>query len=327
MKDFQATATIDALIEDNRAHLLASPSIATLNGREARIIIGERYPYKEKTQTTTGTTETTKFVDIGTTLRVTPLVSSDGWITMIVHPEVSSLAAELDAGPRITTREADATIRVRDGQTIVIGGLIRRQDDRTEGGVPILGKIPILGILFSNRSKDVSVTELVVFITPRIIRTKEEIDTVKLTRKEEVRVNIEGVGERVLVSQLWNEIYDLEENKGAISYAKDKETRMAEALDRCKQVASQFPGHEKADDALYRGGRIAYTFFKDNDLARGLFEKLVKSYPDSPYHKKSKWMIKTIDKKVAAEEKRKNAIEKRRKLIEERRNKKDEEAG
>ncbi|MCK4649530.1 AMIN domain-containing protein, partial [bacterium] len=62
-------ATIDALIQDQKAHLLASPSIATLNGKEARIIIGEKYPYKEKTQTTTGTTETTKFVDVGTTLR------------------------------------------------------------------------------------------------------------------------------------------------------------------------------------------------------------------------------------------------------------------
>ena len=115
LKEFAITsAQISALVENANTDLLAAPSIATLNGLEAKIVIGERYPYTEKTQTTTGTTETTKFVDIGTILTVTPYVSPDGYITMDVHPEVSSFdEAVADVGPRIITREATATIRVK----------------------------------------------------------------------------------------------------------------------------------------------------------------------------------------------------------------------
>ncbi len=176
MKGLAATTTIDALIQNNKAHLLASPSIATLSGKEARIIIGEKFPYTEKTQTTTGTTETTRFIDVGTTLRVTPFVSPDGWITMNVHPEVSSVSASLDAGPRITTREADATIRVKDGQTIIIGGLINKRDDRIYGGIPGLKDIPFFGKMFSKKSEDWQETELTVFITPRITLSPYKIN-------------------------------------------------------------------------------------------------------------------------------------------------------
>jgi len=301
-KGLSGTVTLDALIQDQKAHLLASPSIATLSGKEARIIIGERYPYKEKTQTTTGTTETTKFVDIGTTLRVTPQVSPDGFITMYVHPEVSSLTSSLDAGPRVSTREADATIRVRDGETIIIGGLIKRQDDRTKGRVQIIGHIPILGWLFNKASSDLTSTELVVFITPRIIRTPEEMKAIEPTRQKEATVNIEGTGERVVVNQAWEEARDLEKDEGLISRRKDKETRMSEALDRYKQIAEQFPGNEKADDALFRAGLIAYDYFADLDLAKQIFSQLVERYPESPYIGKSKRMVEHINKKLKAKE-------------------------
>ena len=304
-KGLSGTVTLDALIQDQKAHLLASPSIATLSGKEARIIIGERYPYKEKTQTTTGTTETTKFVDIGTTLRVTPQVSPDGYITMYVHPEVSSLTSSLDAGPRIATREADATIRVRDGETIIIGGLIKRQDDRVKGRIPIIGHIPILGWFFTKASSDLTSTELVVFITPRIIRTPEEMKAIEATRQKEVVVNIEGTGERVVVNQAWEEARDLEMDEGLISRRKDKEMRMSEALDRYKQIAQQFPGNEKADDALFRAGLIAYDYFADLDLAKNLFSQLVELYPESHYVSKSKRMVEHINKKLSSLEKKK----------------------
>ena len=304
-KGLSGTVTLDALIQDQKAHLLASPSIATLSGKEARIIIGERYPYKEKTQTTTGTTETTKFVDIGTTLRVTPQVSPDGYITMYVHPEVSSLTSSLDAGPRIATREADATIRVRDGETIIIGGLIKRQDDRVKGRIPIIGHIPILGWFFTKASSDLTSTELVVFITPRIIRTPEEMKTIEATRQKEVVVNIEGTGERVVVNQAWEEARDLEMDEGLISRRKDKEMRMSEALDRYKQIAQQFPVNEKADDALFRAGLIAYDYFADLDLAKNLFSQLVELYPESHYVSKSKRMVEHINKKLSSLEKKK----------------------
>lgn len=296
-KDITGSITLDALIQKNKAHVLASPSITTLNGKEARIIIGERFPYKEKTTTTTGTIESTRFADIGTTLRVTPRVSPEGWITMFVHPEVSTLTASLDAGPRISTREADATIRVRDGETIVIGGLIKREDSRNNGKVPILGDIPILGLFFRNSSADLSSTELVVFITPHIIQSPEDMDKISAKKESEAVVSIEGVGERITAGKLWEEARNLENNTGVESRSKDKEQRMSDALDHYRQIMRQYPFSDKADDALYRAGKISYDYFSDMELSRQFFSRLVETYKDSPFVEKSKDMLERIDKK------------------------------
>jgi len=293
-----ATATIDALLEDNKADVLASPSIATLNGQEARIIIGERYPYKESTQTTTGTTETTKFVDIGTTLRVTPRVSPDGWITMVVHPEVSTLKEQLDDGPRITTREADATIRVKDGQTIVIGGLIKREETNKKGKIPILGYIPIIGALFTNFSSEATSSELVVFITPHIIRSPEEQTSLVSSEEKNDYVDIKTRGEHVMVTNLWEEASNLERNRGIVSKRKDKDSRMSTALEIYQELASLYPENEKADDSLYRAGRIAYKYFQDLELAKKLFSQLAERYPKSSFRAKSKSWVNYITKKL-----------------------------
>ena len=301
-KGLTGSVTLDALLQNQKAHLLASPSIATLSGKEARIIIGERFPYLEKEQTTTGTTATTKFVDIGTTLRVTPRVSPDGWITMYVHPEVSSLSATLDAGPRIATREADATIRVRDGQTIIIGGLIKREDNKTRGRIPILSHIPVLGWLFKNASTDLTSTESVVFITPHISRTPEEMAAIEAATQKEETANIQDAGQRVTVNQFWADANDLENNEGLISREKDKETRMSEALDLYQQIARQFPESEKAGESLFRSGLIAYRYFADLDLAKDLFSQLYQDYPDSSHTDKSQQMIEQINKKLKVKE-------------------------
>ena len=299
LKNLDATATIDALIRDQRANILASPSIATLNGKEARIIIGEKYPYTEQTQTTTGTTETTKFVDIGTTLRVTPQVSPNGWITMTVHPEVSSVSEALAAGPRITTREADTTVRVKDGDTIVIGGLLKKTDDRVIDRIPILGYIPIIGFLFSRRSKDVINKELAVFITPHIIKSGNERRVASIDGKEEVYVNIEGTGQRVMVNTLFEQARNLELSQGIESVRKDTETRMAEAIDMYNHISSQFPDSEKADDALFKSAMLYYKHFKNYEMSRKMFSKIAGEYSRSPYVHKSNKMIVHLDKIIA----------------------------
>ncbi len=310
MKGLTITATIDALIQQNKAHLLASPSIATLNGKEARIIIGERYPYKEKTQTTTGTTETTKFVDIGTTLRVTPQVSPDGWITMNIHPEVSSFYSALDAGPRITTREADTTVRVRDGQTIIIGGLIKKKDNRVKGGVPILKDIPILGWFFSKRSKDVEETELAVFITPHIIRTPEELAKKKDVVEEEVYLSLEGAGKLNLVAKLFEHARNLERSGSPESADKLKSHRKEEALNTYKQIVTQFPQAQNADFALYKMGLLYYHYFKEYKAANEVFVKLIVDYPDSRYRKRVHSYLKKAYKRQQEKEKRLERLDK-----------------
>ena len=298
LKNLDVTATIDALVRDQKANILACPSIATLNGKEARIIIGDKYPYKEETQTTTGTTETTKFIDIGTTLRVTPQVSPDGWITMTVHPEVSSLHTALAAGPRITTREADATVRVKDGDTIVIGGLLKKTDDRTIDRVPILGYIPILGFFFSRRSKDVINKELAVFITPHIIKTNEERRITSMEGKEEIYVNIEGTGQRVMVNALFEQARNLEIGQGIESVRKDTETRVAEAVDMYNHIVSQFPDSDKADDALFKSAVLYYRHFQNYEMARKMFSRITEEYPRSPYVHKSNKMVVHLTKRI-----------------------------
>lgn len=290
IKGLNVTATIDALIRDGKANLLASPSIAVLNGQEARIIIGQRYPIKERTQTTTGTTETTTFVDIGTTLKVTPQINDDGYITMRVHPEVSSLAESLDAGPRITTREADTTVRVREGETLVIGGLIKQQSDVSQDKIPILGDIPLIGALFSRKEGTDQQIELAVFITPRILRSREEK---KLLTKEDVKngethVNIEKTAELSLTAEILRKAKALDKGKGVESVRKNEHFRKQQALNLYQNIYTQFPESAMAPEALYSAGRLYHDYFKDYEKAKDVFSRVISDYPDSSFVKDAK---------------------------------------
>jgi type IV pilus secretin PilQ/predicted competence protein len=289
LKDLALAPTIDLLVRNNKAHLLASPSVATLNGKEARIIIGEKFPYREQTQTTTGTTESTKFVDVGTTLRVTPLVSPDGWITMNVHPEVSSVSATLDAGPRITTREADATVRVRDGQTVIIGGLISKQEDRTRQGVPFLRDIPLVGLLFSSRSQELEEKELTVFITPRILAHDQAAALAQRqdVTREEVRLSVEAAGEVNLVEKLFQHARELQRGGYPITAHKRPTGRDQELLKVYKQIYSQFPHTPHADEALYRMGQLYAERLHQEDEAAKTFRQLIEQYPSSRYRQRA----------------------------------------
>jgi type IV pilus assembly protein PilQ len=180
------------LSKDTDTRTLARPKILTLNGKEARIIIGERYPYIVKTITETSTTEETKFEDIGTALRVTPWVTPDGWITMYLHPEISSLKRELSAGPYINTKEVEVTVRVRDGETVIIGGLISTKDTKALRKVPFLGDIPLLGNIFRKKEDEVNDTELIIFITPHLV--KEGAATLGLALERQAPWEYENLG-------------------------------------------------------------------------------------------------------------------------------------
>lgn len=290
MKGLTVTATIDALVKDGKANLLASPSIAVLNGQEARIIIGERYPYKERTQTTTGTTETTKFVDIGTTLRVTPQINEDGYITMSIHPEVSSLYASLDAGPRITTREADTKVRIREGETLIIGGLIKQKDNSTVEKVPILGDLPLIGYFFSRREHDIEQKELAVFITPTILRSREEKEMIakKKVAEEEVYVSLTKTAELTMVEKLFKYAQALDKGEGVESVRKNEKFRKSQALSLYEHIALEFPASIRAPESMYRAGMIYYHYIRDENRAKELFSRLISDYPNTIFAKKAK---------------------------------------
>lgn len=297
--DMTITGTLDALVKDGKANLLASPSIAVLNNQEARIVIGERYPYKERTQTSTGTTETTKFVDIGINLRVTPQINEDNYITMRVHPEVSSLSASLDAGPRITTREADTTVRIKEGETLIIGGLIKQAEDSTREKIPILGDIPIVGLLFSRVEKNKEQKELAVFITPKILRSQEEKKLLSRTQreKEEVYVNIEKTAQLTIVKSIFDKAEVLDKGMGLESRRKDKQFRKTQALSLYENIYVGFPDDPLAPEALYRASDIYFKYFKDYKKVMERTDWLMSNYPESPFAKSAEALYKRAERR------------------------------
>jgi type IV pilus assembly protein PilQ len=162
-------ATINALESENEATIISNPTITTLNNREATIIVGKKIPLIVSDEAGNPITQLTT---VGIQMRVTPHVNSEtGEITMDLHPEVSDLSSQatVQGGIIIVTSEADTRVMVKDGETAVIGGLIRDNDSIYESGIPVLRDLPLLGRLFGSKSKVNEKRELLIFVTPTIV--------------------------------------------------------------------------------------------------------------------------------------------------------------
>ena len=178
-------ATLEALKSIGDTNVLSSPSIIVLNNQEAKILVGSTQPYVTSTTTTpssgpTTTAETINFIDVGVKLYVTPIVHRDGFITMKIRPEVSSVLSVVETSggneiPVVKTSEAETTVRIKDGVTIVIGGLIEDSNSDTRKKVPILGDIPLLGAVFRNQDMSSTKTEIAIFLTPTIVSGEESL--------------------------------------------------------------------------------------------------------------------------------------------------------
>jgi general secretion pathway protein D len=161
--------------------ILSRPVLLAANNHEARILVGSQRPFIQVSRSLPTDTPTrdqvVQYRDVGTRLTVRPTISGDGYVTLEVVQEVNAATTEtaFDA-PVISTREAATQVLVRDGQTIVLGGLVDRQRDVTSGGVPLLSEVPLLGGLFGRQSRRTAETELFLFLTPRILRTDEEVE-------------------------------------------------------------------------------------------------------------------------------------------------------
>ena len=127
-----------------------------------------------------------QYKDVGTKLTVRPTINDDGYVSLLLQQEISAATAEtqFDA-PVISTREARTQVLIRDGQTVVIGGLTDRQSEKFQSGIPILSGIPIIGGLFGHTSRRSNATELFLFLTPRILRTDADADSVTAPRLPE----------------------------------------------------------------------------------------------------------------------------------------------
>lgn len=166
--EFYYVAKIDALISDGKANILARPNITTIQGKEAVINIGSEVPVPTVSTTNSTTTTSIKYREAGIILKCTPRVNEDGIITVKVHTEVSSpMYVEDMKAYRFQKRSADTIVRLKDGQTMVIGGLIGSDEAKQMSKIPFLGDIPILGNLFKHIQKSKSDTEVMIFLTAR----------------------------------------------------------------------------------------------------------------------------------------------------------------
>src|SRR2546425_9197157 len=175
---------VELLQTVGKTNILSTPQIAVLENEDAKILVGTREAYVTsavtQTQSAATTAEQVTFIDVGLQLKVLPTINEEGFVSMKIKPEVSSVSrcAITAAGnniPIIDTSSAETTVMVKDGTTLVIAGLMKDEKVGTEKKLPVLGDIPILGALFRSRDDRRAKTELIFFLTPTIISGGESV--------------------------------------------------------------------------------------------------------------------------------------------------------
>lgn len=177
---------IRALKTQGRVDILSRPQIMTMDNQTSSILIGQSFPFIANT--TIGTlgnvVNTVQYRNIGIQLQVTPRISPDGSVLMRVQPEISSVSAtQINLGNNVlatafNVQQVATTVAAMDGETVAIGGLITKKDTVTENKYPWLGDLPYLGALFRYRTKTNDKTELLVILTPHIVRTPKQADEI-----------------------------------------------------------------------------------------------------------------------------------------------------
>ncbi|HMB32309.1 MAG TPA: type II secretion system secretin GspD, partial [Desulfohalobiaceae bacterium] len=181
--------------QDNKVHIVSNPQLITMENEEAKVVVAENRPFLTSQQTTETENDYSnyEYKDVGVTLKVTPLINNKGWIKLSIYQELSrvdptQITGDLTATTPVTRkRTAETTVRVKDGNTVVIAGLIEDKKSNSETKIPILGDIPYVGPLFTTQDNKNKKTNLMVFITPRVI--KDTDDSKKITYEKSRLLN------------------------------------------------------------------------------------------------------------------------------------------
>ena len=194
MSDFKGTINV-----------LSMPQILTSDNEEAEIVVGENVPFiskRERDITTTNTVlSSIERKDVGITLKITPQITEGDYVKLDMYQEISSVkeGAEtilITVGPTTSKRSTKTSVVVRDSQTVVIGGLMQEKDEESTEKLPILGDIPLLGWLFKHKSISKNKTNLLVFITPHIVKDSTQLSKITDEKNKEFsmkeRYYIEG---------------------------------------------------------------------------------------------------------------------------------------
>ncbi len=179
--------------EITEAKLLANPRILVLDNEEATFDIITEHPYVERTVSAGTVTETVRFKEVGVKLTVTPHVTRDGMLRLHIQPEFGVLVERVTLVtsdvPVVDTRKVDTIALIRDGQTVVLGGMRKKDVSKEINKIPFLGDIPLLGALFRFEGEDTAVTELIVFITPRIVGQQPVLSLDEQQALEETKIS------------------------------------------------------------------------------------------------------------------------------------------
>ena len=182
---------VRALKQVSDTKMLSNPQILVTNKEEAKIHIGDTVPYIISTTSGTGdnaiTSEDVRFVDVGLKLNVTPIINDEGYVTMRLRPEISSVVGTVSSQgggiPQVNKTDVETTVMVKDGYSIILAGLKKHDKVHTQKGFPGLMNMPVLGFMFGRKYDHFTQTEIVIFITPHIVSGKDDYARMKAAIK------------------------------------------------------------------------------------------------------------------------------------------------
>ncbi|MDP2767110.1 MAG: secretin N-terminal domain-containing protein, partial [Candidatus Methanoperedens sp.] len=223
-----------------KTNIISQPRIAVVNNEEANVMVGVREAYITQTQSqatsTLVTSESVEFIDVGVKLKIVPRIGADGFITMKLKPEVSSVKETITTAigsriPIVQTAQSETVVKIKDGSMIMIAGMTRVEDTEAIKGWPVLAKIPILGIFFSNRTHEKKRTEVIIFLTPHLSSGDAGLrgaEISKIVPLEHLPENLQAKVSRdqKIDNTLINVIQGLEENPDQEKELKNPEAKL-----------------------------------------------------------------------------------------------------
>jgi type IV pilus secretin PilQ/predicted competence protein len=187
----QFTAALDALQEDTTINTISAPKILAIHGKPAKVQVGGKQGYEVTTISDGIATTSIEFIDTGTILEITPYIDDENNVLLKVQPSINT--AELEEGiPVVRSTAVSTWLMAKNGETVFIGGLIQNAETEIRSGLPCLGNIPLLGLLFGRSSQGTKKTELIVLITPQIVESGARKDQEVIRKTEEMEKHFEG---------------------------------------------------------------------------------------------------------------------------------------
>ncbi|MDP8217007.1 MAG: tetratricopeptide repeat protein [Candidatus Kaelpia imicola] len=301
----QFKAVLKALLTDDDTKIISNPQVATLNNRLATIGVTTEYPlptYEVDSSTGELTVSGYEYKNIGITLNVTPFIASDDYITMTIEPTVGTVGETISVGdtgfklPIISSKTATTKVTIKNGETIVIGGLISTEKIKSTTKVPLLGSIPLLGKLFSYEGTSDYSSELLIFVTPHILNLEGD-EELKREKIDELYEDID----RLMFDEDYGAVISkvdeiLELDKGE-ERAKDLKVKAEENI---KQKEKEEEGKAEEREAFLRSlWREANSLYAGGEYQQAK-DKYIYILAESPDDKMAVKMLKRSQEKVEA---------------------------